>query len=134
MPIEFANHYATMKDIKTIEDKILYLKNIDLQNESDPFKYIELFNNIDMYYKSRLYALLIAQTFKEKCGTIILGYDITTTNKKFYTIMNELDHYDTISIRTKKIFKIAFRKVGMKYASECDINLLHSMYSNFILN
>lgn len=128
MAIEFVNHYATMKDIKNIEDKILYLKNVDLQNETDPFKYIELFNNIDMYDKSQVYALLIAQTFKEKCGTIILGYDLTTVKKKFYTIMDELDYYDTISISTKKILHIAFRKLGMQYSSECDINHLHHMY------
>lgn len=129
MAIEFVNHYATMKDIKNVEDKILYLKKVDLQNETDPFKYIELFNDIDKYNKSQLYALLIAQIFKEKCGTIILGYDLTTTKKKFYTILDELDYYDTINIRAQQIFKNAFRKLGIKYSAECDINLLHEIYS-----
>ena len=43
--------------------------------------------------------------------------------------MDELDYYDTMSQKTTNIFKYAFKKMGIKYAHECDINMLHYVCS-----
>lgn len=131
MAIQFVNHYADMRDMTKIEDKILHLRKVDLSKETDPFKYLELFDGIHNHEKAEVYAFLIGKTFKEKCGPIVLAYDLSYTKKRFYTIMDELRYYDTIHINTQRLFKVAFEKLGLKYAYECDINELQSIYSKF---
>lgn len=112
-----------------LETLFNYISSSNQLNDLTEFyPIIDAFEEVKDHDDPFYYPTKIAELLKQKVGLICLEIDSSFWENHYRTIMDELDDRKNDKKIHIWIFKHAFKKMGFKYAKDCDETELEKLF------